>query len=437
MKRIGISVWTLAFWVVITCQFTMLPDALGLGVLSRLANAATLVLFLAGAILVMVSRHDERVAAFYVLPAVLVTIGFIVNVVRAGSADSLGHLGLVIPWVAMLSVPFVRGLDWTRYWKYFHHFMFWASVVALVEYAAVFVNLLTPSEIETRHGAFMKGVFTIFHGLDTGEIHLRLYGVFAEPGTYAMYLLPAIAYALMMRKPIAVIVYLICLACTRSLGGYFGLALLAIPMLVWMMRGRQTGLATSIVLVGMTALAFLGGIIFDAVSNVYLARGVSATVRETSFLDFTTQFLPALAAHPFGFELKNEAFSALQDQEYYFGSNFAVATAAVTGGVLSFIGYVSFVVVNMVAWLKAFFQRHATGVEAVALLSLPALLSFIVQRTTMLETALNAYLFAPMLLEILRDRWMAPEKTLLQQLKNMAGRSDGHARARSPGTGPT
>jgi hypothetical protein len=420
MKRLGISVWSVAFWLVITCQFTVLPDTLGLGVLSRVANAATLALFLASAILVIVRRHNERVIAFYIVPALLVTIGFIVNIVRSGCDEALGHLGLLVPWVAMLSVPFVRGLDWTRYWKYFHHFMFWASVVALAEYAAVLADVLTPSEIETKRGAYMKGFFTIFHGLDDGEILLRLYGLFGEPGTYAMFLIPAIAYALVMRKPLAAILYLACLLFTGSLGGYIGLALLAMPLLVWMMRGQQAGLATAISLVGLTVLAFLGGMIYDAVSHLYMSRGVSATTRETNFQGFATHFLPALAAHPFGFPLKNEAFSALEDQDYYFGSNFTIATAAVTGGILSFIGYLSFVVVNMATWLKAFVYRRATDVEAVALLCLPALMSFIVQRATILESALYAYLFAPMVIEVLRDQWMTPERTLMQRLRTMS-----------------
>jgi len=421
MKRFSISVWNLAFWVVIVCQFTVLPDTLGLGVLSRIANAATLLLFLAGALFVIVRRREERVVVFYLLPATLVAIGFLINIVRAGNTEALSNLGLLLPWVAMLSVPFVRGLDWTRYWKYFHWFMVWASVIALLEYGAVIANLLSPLEIETKRGPFLKGVFTIFHSLDGEDgIYFRLYGVFGEPGTYAMFLLPAIAYAAVTRKFFAVFLFLLCVGFTGSLGGYIGLALLVAPLMVWMLRGRHAGLTAAVALVGIAVLAYLAGTIFDTVSQVYASRGNSATTRESNVQGFLIHLLPALAAEPLGFPLEGQNFSELSGQAYYFGSNFSLATSAVTGGVLSFIGYLSFVLVNMAVWLKAFVHRRAAGVEAAVLLCLPALMSFIFQRTTILESALYAYLFAPFVIDVLRDRWMAPDRMLLHRLKQAA-----------------
>lgn len=416
MKRLELSVWNVAFWLVITCQATVLPATLGLGVLSRIANAAVLTLFAAGMLLALARRLPEKVMVFYVLPAFMLTLGYVINIARSGNSEALGSLGLVVPWLAALCVPFVRGLDWKRYWRYFHHFMFWASVIALLEFAAMFAGLIAPTIIQTDRGEFTKGFVTIFTALDTGDIYPRLYGVFPEPGTFAMFLIPAISYALVMRKLIALGVYIACMILTASLGGYLALGLLGLPLVIWLVRGKHVLAGLAITGLSLVFLAIAGPTIYDYVTFAYTTRGASATVRESNVQMFLQNALPAMAAKPFGFELTGEGYSKLQGEEFYFGSNFSLATATVTGGVLGFLGYLTFVMTNLVVWGVAFLRKRATGVEAVALLCLPALVSFVVQRATIFESALYAYLFAPLVLETLRGRWMTEEDEFLRSL---------------------
>lgn len=423
MKRIEISVWNIAFWIVIICQATVLPATLGLGVISRLGNGLVLLLFAVGAAAALTRKHHERVTAWYLAPAFLVALGYLVNIFRGGATEALGHLALVVPWLAILSVPFVTGLDWTRYWRQFHLFMFGASLLALAEYAAVANELLTPTIIQTDLGIFNKGVFTIFHALEDGEFYPRLYGVFPEPGTHAMFLLPAIAYALVMRKFVALGVYLACMVFTASLGGYLGLGLMGIPLVIWFIRSGRTFASLTVILGSLAFVAIFGGLIYDYVTAAYAGRGASATIRESNVQLFVKNLLPAMATHPLGFPLRGEAYSQLEGQDFYFGSNFTVATAMVTGGVLSFVGYVGFIASSLAAWAWAFFGRRATGVEACVLLCLPALISFIVQRATIFESALFAYLFAPLILEILRGRWMAADTEFMRNLRAWSTRN--------------
>jgi len=419
MKRLELSVWSVGFWLSIVCQATVLPATLGLGVLSRIANTAVLALFAAGALLTLARRHAEKVAVFYLLPAFLVLIGYVINIGRSGSLEALSHLGLVVPWLAILSVPFVRGLDWERYWRHFHRFMFWGSVVALLEYAGMLMGYIVPVAIDTDLGQYNKGVLTIFYSLGNGEAgnFPRLYGVFPEPGTFAMFLLPAISYALVMRKPLALAVYIPCMVFTASLGGYIGLALVGAPFVIWLMRGRHVLVGLGIVGVSAVILAVIGPAIYDYVQLAYAMRGDSASVRESNVQSFLQNVLPALAAHPFGFALEGHAFSELQGEDFYFGSNFSLATAAVTGGVLAFIGYLTFVLANLVTWSSRFLHRRSTGVEAVALLCLPALVSFIVQRATIFESVLYAYLFAPLVVATLRNSSFSAELDFLGKLR--------------------
>src|SRR5215218_5293974 len=102
MKRLELSVWNVAFWLVLVCQATILPATLGLGILSRVANAAVLALFAAGALLTLSRRHPEKIAMFYLLPALMVALGYIINIASSGNVGALGSLGLVVPWLAAL-----------------------------------------------------------------------------------------------------------------------------------------------------------------------------------------------------------------------------------------------------------------------------------------------------------------------------------------------
>jgi len=406
MKLPRLKLWPAVFWIVLVFQVSILPDVLGVTVLARIANALVLILFFMCALSVLTRRMSERVAQFYVFPILLVILGYVLNIARSGHIDALSHLGLVLPWLGALSVPFMRGVSWERYWLSFYRFMVVVSVIALVEYAAVFENLLTPTLISTRYGEFLKGVFTIFHGLDDGVAYERMYGVFPEPGTYAMLLLPVMGYGLIHRRFLAVALFFTCLVFTGSLGGYLGLVVLLFTYAYWLGRTRSPAVGVAVVLAVLMVAALAGGAAYDIVKGMYDNRAgtESASLRESNVSLFFRNFSSLVFEMPLGMDLTGGTLSTLgNSSRLYIGSNFSIGTALILGGIASMLGYVSFLVVNIAWWLRGLGARWNDKNAASVYVGLPALATFIVQRTTIFEYAIYAFLFAAPVLASLRS----------------------------------
>jgi hypothetical protein len=402
-----LPVWSVVFWVVAIFQVSILPDTLGIGLVSRVVNTLTLVGLLACSLGYLAGRMSERVLVFYCFPVGLIILGYLVNIVRSLSLEELPYLGLVLPWAAALSVPFTRGFDSNHYWRLFYRFMLVISIIALVEYAAVFLGFLGTTAIKTSRGEFLKGIFTIFHGLDDPNepVYDRMYGVFAEPGTCAMFLLPALAYALVYRRILGVIVFLWCMALTVSLGGYIGLVVLLLTFVYWETRNRSAVTAIFTWLCVLIALSIAAGSLYGPFTETYAQKGESAILREDNVTLFFSHFLEIVFQVPFGMDLTGHSLSDLAGSNRLFiGTTFSIGNALEIGGLSSFLGYTMFLIVNTMCWLRAVIRRGQTKNKALACvcISFPAVIIFVVQRTTLFDSALYSFLFAGPILGLLR-----------------------------------
>jgi hypothetical protein len=401
VRRLGI--WPILFWAVIAFQITVLPDTLGVGSMARVVNTLVLALFFVCSISVLASQISERVLVFYCLPILLITVGYLANVLRSANLEALSYLGLIIPWFAALSVPFTKGFDAERYWRLFYRFMLVASVIALVEYVAMFSGFLQPSILETKRGEFLKGVLTIFLGLQDGTPHPSMYGVFAEPGTFAMYLLPALVYALVHRKVLTAVLFLVCMLLTASLGGYLGIVLVAVGFVQWEARRRGAVASLFVALAAAVIVVCLFGTVYEFFAESYLDKGESAAARESNLDLFFKHFFDIAFEDPLGMKLHGDSLTELtKSDRLYIGSNFTIGNALIVGGLTSFMGYVMFLLVNTVCWLRAIGRMSQSKAMECVCVSFPAVLSFIVQRTTIFDSALYAFLFAVPILSVLR-----------------------------------
>jgi hypothetical protein len=405
MSNRQLPVWSLVFWVVAIFQVSILPDTLGLGVVSRIVNTLALGGLLACSMGSLTGRMSERAFVFYCLPVVLIILGYLVNIVRSLSLEELSYLGVVLPWAAALSVPFTRGFDANNYWRLFYRFMLIVSIIALIEYAAVFLGFLGTRPIKTSRGEFLKGIFTIFHGLDDPNepVYERMYGVFAEPGTYAMYLLPAMGYALLNRRFVSALLFLVCLGLTVSLGGYVGFVLLMLMFVYWQTRNKSTATKVVTWLCVLIVLAVVAGTLYELFIETYREKGESATTREENVTLFFSHFFDIVFHAPLGMDLKGQSLSDLSDS-LFIGSNFSIANALVIGGLPAFLGYTMFLAVNAICWLRAMVYHGKTRSTALACIciSFPVLVTFVVQRATIFDSALYSFLFAGPMLALLR-----------------------------------
>ncbi|MBA3656427.1 MAG: hypothetical protein H0W69_03640 [Gemmatimonadaceae bacterium] len=371
-------------------QTTVLPDTLDIHSISRVANLVIMVVFFALSLRVFLRGRMRKLPLFYFAPIALILVAYSINILRSLSVETIGYVAGLLPWLAGLSVPFLKSYSLDDSWKLFFRFMVFFSVIALIEFAALFAGQLAPSLIVTDRGEFVKGYMTLFHGLEDGTVYYKMYGVFPEPGTFAMLLLPAFAYALVYWKPWAMALFGVCLYFTNSLGGEFSLVIL---LALYAYRKARGGIAGPLILsaLGTAAVYFL----FPLFAATYAMKGDSAAVREANVSMFKQGFLTVLQQHPFGFPLSGSSFSALQDVSTgYLGSNFEPYTVFVTGGVLAFLMYCIYFI-----WVSSRSIRYLLGPDrdqlyTCAFLSLPPLLIFVWQRNTLLTSTLFAFLFA-------------------------------------------
>jgi hypothetical protein len=381
---------TVLLLIVLVFQASILADTLHLRAVGRAFNALTLASFILIAAIAMLGGRARKTSGIYLTAVLLVALGCSINVGRNLSAESIGAAGALLPWFGALAVPFMRSYDLERSWRIFYRFMLWGSIISAIEYAAVFSGLLVPTPIETDRGTFLKGIFSIFFGLTDGTPHYRMYGLFAEPGTYAMLLLPAILFAIVFRKRWALPIFLGCLYFTNSLGGFFSLAVLLASYFFWKYGRRPVGLALVVIAAAGAAFAFSGSL-----DNALTKKGTSATIREDNVSLFRDNFVNIVVSSPFGLPLTGKSMSELgAASDMYLGSNFEIYTLFVKGGILAALGYVILFAWILVRSVRYLLVGDKDRYMACALVSLPALMLFIFQRETIVASPLFACLFA-------------------------------------------
>ncbi len=393
------------FSMVLVFQLTCIKFTLNLVDLSRLINLIVMVgLSVKAAKNVINGVFEQNVLKSYALPGIMIYTGFLLNMILSGATSAFG---LLIPWAAYLSVPLlIRSvIDSETIWLFFYRFMLITTIIGLLEYNLVSMDVLSFRIIETPYGEFGSSLISIFHVIYDGSAYYRFYSVFLEPGTLSMFLLPAILYALNYGKFIGLTVFALAFFLTDSLGGYISLMILVLVYIL--MKLKQSGFAIG--LASFFVLIFAIGIISFAspyISASYVQKDNSATVREKN-ASVTIQNLPNLMfKYPLGMRLPSGggSFSEINNSDFS-GSNFSPGVALITGGVIAFFGYmrvlINCIIIPIVSLMK---PERKYGLDTLVVFpSLIVTFPFVFQRTTFLESASFAFLFAPSLLRYLQS----------------------------------
>ena len=402
MKKLRIPLASSILLGALIFQVSIISDALGIKMIGRGVNALILLALASLLIRTINQKRPARVVLLYVLPIVFIMLGYALNMLTSLEFESFGTAYIFLPWLAALSIPFLASSNVETYWKIFYRFMLVTIVISVMEYFAVFSGFLTPTVIETDRGVFLKGVISIFTRLDSGLPHYRFFGVFAEPGTAAMFLIPAMTYALLFNKRLALIVFGVALYLTDSLGGYFALFVVIALYVFWKLGELHWSFSVKLILVGMIVAVAAASTIGFFVKR-YEEKQQSAYVREDNVTEFIKGFGSSLSDHPLGFKLQEKSLSKLDADQDYYGSNLMFYVAFVQGGVLAFLGYLIFFISALIFSIKYFVLRHNPDRNlACVFISLPALLTYVFQRTTIFESIVFAFLFAAPLLEMMR-----------------------------------
>ncbi len=397
-------------------QITVLKHIWQMELLSRISNSATILLFSAYALSQLIEvQLGPRMVKFYLLPGVLIFVGAFINITRGviSNPSLINQYGLMVPWAVYLAVPFLvrQGqLNLAGLWRYYSNFMLAAAGLSLVEYYLVFEGLITARSILTSGGYFLAGMFSIWHVNDSGEIHYRLYSAFLEPGTLAMFLLPAMAYACFHRRIFALVLYAVSMYMTDSLGGFIGVGMLI--LLVLPIAFTRSQLLSVVLLVTLAFVAF--STFGENLSDRYDNKGLSATTREENVIMGLRNLPNLVVTFPFGLPITESTEKATESSAFY-GYNFAPLSAFYLGGILAMAGYLMVLIVSMWYAASSFLRQDISIDERVAIVSLICLFPFVVQRSVIWDCNLFSLLFAPFILLFLQANHGAYNRPILFQ----------------------
>lgn len=397
------SIGVIIFWLVIVFQLTELKFIWGIEVISRLVNIFFLFSFLILGFSSLFTQNNNRLVWITMLmPALLISLGMFLNITRnvIGNLELINYYGLLLPWLSLLATPILvkmKVIKVEQLWRHFYFFMLISIIVSLVEYFLVFADLYTIKPLITPNGVFLAGRFTLFHMLEDESPHGRFYASFPEPGTLAMYLLPAILYALIYKKYFPLIIFCIAFYYTYSLGGYISLILLI--LLYSFIKIGKKNLKLFSFFLGLIIIS-VGPTLYSSLKTQYEERDESATTREQSISSTINNFSKALNKYPIGFDLKKSTADYEKDS-IYFGSNFALGSTFVLGGFIAFLGYgICLISTLILAVFYYMMNKKLTKNEIVVFISVIVLFPFILQRLTIWDSVMFGLLFAPFYIQL-------------------------------------
>lgn len=402
------SVVVFVFIVTVIFQITAYKFIWEVEWISRYLNIAVLIITSAYTLIYLTSSYNYKIYYYYLIPGFMVYAGIFINISINSiiNLNVINQFGLLMPWTVYLAIPgFVkfRKLDGTVLWRYFHYFMLTTVSFSILEYFALFNGFVAPRPIVTSGGPFMAGNFSMLYALETGDLYYRFYASFMEPGTLAMFLLPAMAYAFLYRKYLSLIIYSFAMISSDSLGGFVGVAML-IPLLAHFKFRKYVVLSAAITIV-MTILISIF-YVNDFIER-YEQKNQSATVRKENTSEFIKNLPDLFINYPFGLPL-TESTEDAQKNANYFGSNFTPGTAFNLGGIISFLGYVVVIFVSLWYAMAFFLRKNLSVEEQTVVVSIICLFPFIFQRTVVWDSSIFALLYAPFIIRFLQDSALHP-----------------------------
>lgn len=391
------------FGITILFQVTGLKFIWSLESVARIANLLVLILLIIYAFRAVGAEHYSKdVWYYYLLPGMLIFCGMFLNI----SLNALPNLklvsffGLTIPWLTYLIIPTLikkEVISTATLWRYYYYFVLWANLLGILDYVLMSYGLSNLRILETPNGIFLGGNFSLLHMLEDETPHYRYYSCFMEPGTLAMYLLPAISYAFFYKKHIGLVVFLLAFFLTDSLGGVASLLMLT-AIISFLVFNRKKNYFLFAIVTIFTIASLLWFNFGELLINRYEDKKLSASVREDNVTNTITN-LPALVINfPLGMKLAEET-AGFEKNKIYVGSNFAPATYLQYGGIISFVGYLACLIVSLFVSFKSILRADLLLEEKIVFSSILVLFPFIFQRTTIWESALFAFLFAPTIIK--------------------------------------
>jgi len=379
-----------------------------MGNLSRYVNVVLLFILVLLTCFVLIKKKYPAVIWYVqIIPGVLIACGITLNV--AINALTYFEFSPIIasinPWLLYILIPFLireNSINSEKLWRQFYLFMLIINILGILEYIFVFLGSYPLRVINTVYGEFYAGYFSIFHKLQDDTPHYRYYSGFLEPGTLAMYLLPAMIYALLHKRYIGLLIFCVAMYLTDSLGGIISSILIVVISPFILASGRSKN-RKFFILVGSVCLALFAAVIMgSSLGSKYEHKGESTEIRLSQSTQIIDSWTILLLESPLGIKLETST-EDFEKNKLYVGSNFTPSIYLQFGGVIALIGYVGVLLVSFLFSMLLFLKNSLKIEERLVLSSIIVTLPFIVQRTTIWEHSLFALLFSTVLIGLLKS----------------------------------
>ena len=349
-------------------------------------------------------KSSKGVLKYYIFPIILYLIGFISShsLSLISDINLLNQFASLIPWLSSLSVPYllskINNKEFiSKTWSIYNNVIFICIFLSLIEYFLAISGKISLRPITIQGNNFMTGITCIFYALKSGEIHLRYYGAFIEPGTTAMMILPALVYSLFNRKYIFSVIYIFAIYFTNGLGGFISLAIIT-PLYIFYNFKNVLVRYTLLFLILFTSLVYSNDIV-GYYSNQIESKGLSKEVRISNIIKPFQNIDKLIINYPLGIEKVKLSGNIREKNKLWFGNNFSPLKAFYDGGLFSLLGFSIFLFTIYFTLFKQIFTNNINSIYSkVILLSLIALFPFNFQRVPIEATTIFSFLFAPYIL---------------------------------------
>ena len=351
---------------------------------------------------IYVRKFNNKVWLYYILPGLLVFIGYFVNItINVLRDQSLAiHYGSLIPWLTYLAVPFLLKdniINTKSLLRYYYFSTLFITILGLIDYFLYFNGLINLQVLNHPNGVFLSGWFSILHMLNDGVGHYRFNASMAEAGNLAMILIPSVIYSILYKRYLGASVLILGIYLTDSLGGFISIVI--VMLLLSVLLYRKNKFSIFIPLFSSFLILSTVAINWDEIYNSYEKKGNSRIIREENVVNAISNLPSILVNNPLGINFSVD-YSKNTDKDYY-GSNFMFLNAIYRGGFSAGIGYVIIMITFFLISLSIFYRKNISQEDIVYSLSIMALVPFSVQRTSLLETSMLILVIAPFIIKYL------------------------------------
>lgn len=398
MKKIKLFHYLFIFAFIF--QISMLKFVWGIESISRFVNVIYLLIVLFLLFYSILKKYKIKVWNQYLFAGILIVMGLSINIIISSFSDFLvlAQIGSLIPWILFLLIPYYKQykkINFDLLWKYAYKTMVALVLLGLFDYYFIFFRGDPGRYLDTIFGDFIGGKFSVLGMLPNGAPYFRFYSLFSEPGTLAMFLLPFITYSFLKKYYLGLLVLLTGLIFTFSLGGYISLLITFCLLYIY----KRKKYFVPLIFLSITSFS-INYYFSNDVINIYESKGNSASVREKNLSNSIVNFPHLLVNYPLGMPLSNST-SEREENDLYVGSNFIPLNYFQSGGIISLIGYLFILIISVKTAIKTlYFIKDNQNIEVIVVaISMISALPFLFQRTTIWESPIFAFLFAPYILD--------------------------------------